>query len=141
MSRIFWDSMLFIYLLEDHPVYFARTEYLLDRSNERGDQLFTSYLALGEILAGAEKSGDPSKASVIRSSLDELGFSYLEFGAAAVQPFSRLRGQSRLRIADSIHLACAAGAGIDMFLTGDQQLVGMYVPGIQFIADFETPVI
>ena len=141
MSRIFWDSMLFIYLLEDHPVYSARTEYLLQRSYDRGDELFTSYLALGEIRAGVEKSSDLSKVGTIRSSLDELGFSYLEFAATAVTPFSRLRSQTRLRIADSIHLACAAAAGIDLFLTGDRQLTGMYVPGIQFIADFETPVI
>jgi hypothetical protein len=37
--------------------------------------------------------------------------------------------------------ACAASAKIDLFLKGDLQLVGLYVPGVQFIADFNTPVL
>lgn len=44
----------------------------------------------------------------------------------------------KLKIADSIHLACAASAGMDLFLTGDAQLAGIHVPGIQFVAAFQT---
>lgn len=141
MSRIYWDSMLFIYMLDNHPLYSARVLHLLARAHERGDSLHTSYLALGEVIAGAAKSPNPSKALRVRSTLDEVGFSYLPFGEDAVAPFGRLRAQSRLKIADAIHLACAASAGIDLFLTGDQQLVGMYVPGVQFIADFNTQIL
>jgi predicted nucleic acid-binding protein len=141
MSRIFWDSMLFIYMVDNHPTFSTRVLHLLDRSNERGDSLFTSYLVLGEVLAGANKSADPAKSMTIRSTLDAIGFSYLPFGDKSVGPFGRLRAQARLKIADSINLACAASAGIDLFLTGDQQLVGRHVPGIQFIADFNTPII
>lgn len=139
MSRIYWDSMLFIYLLEGHPAFSARTQHLLDRSYRRGDSLYTSYLALGEILAGAEKSPQPQKALAVRQTLDEMGFSYLPFDDGAVAPFSRLRAKQKLKIADSIHLACAASAGIDLFFTGDKQLVKLDVPGIQFIADFNNP--
>jgi predicted nucleic acid-binding protein len=141
MSRIFWDSMLFIYMLDDHPAYSARVLHLLARAKERGDSLHTSYLALGEIVAGAAKSPDPGKPIAIRTALDKIGFSYLTFGEGAVMPFGRLRAQSSLKIADSIHLACAASAGIDLFLTGDKQLVGLNVPGVQFIADFNNPIL
>jgi hypothetical protein len=47
----------------------------------------------------------------------------------------------KVKSADSINLACAASAGIDLFLTGDKQLMKLNVPGIQFIADFENPII
>jgi predicted nucleic acid-binding protein len=141
LSRIFWDSMLFIYLLEGHAAYRPRTEFLLRRAQDRGDLLYTSHLALGEVLAGAARSPDPGRGATLRSALDAMGFSYLPFGEGAVAPFSQLRAKSKLRIADSIHLACAASAGIDLFLTGDQQLVGLHVPGIQFIADFNTPIL
>jgi len=141
MSRIFWDSMLFIYMVDDHPRFSTRVLHLLDRANERGDSLFTSYLVLGEILAGASKSPSPAKSIAVRSTLDAIGFSYLPFDDQAVTPFGQLRSQSRLKIADSINLACAASAGIDLFLTGDQQLVGRYVPGIQFIVDFNTQIL
>lgn len=140
MSRIFWDSMLFIYLLEGHPTFSARARQLLDRSYRRGDSLYTSYLALGEVIAGSEKSPNAPKAALMRQTLDEMGFSYLPFDEGAVAPFSRLRGRQKVRIADSIHLACAASAGIDLFLTGDKQLTDLDVPGIQFIADFNNPI-
>ncbi|MGA2216605.1 MAG: PIN domain-containing protein [Terracidiphilus sp.] len=141
MSRIFWDSMLFIYLLEDHPVFSSRTQQLLDRAYRRGDTLYTSYLALGEVIAGAEKSSQPQKAVVMRQTINEMGFSYLPFDNGAVAPYSMLRGKQKVKIADSIHLACAASAGIDLFLTGDKQLTKLDVPGIQFIADFNTPIL
>ena len=139
MSRIFWDAMLFIYLVERHPIYNQRVENLLVRARRRGDALFTSYLALGEVLAGAEKSPMPQKAEIIRQTLDDMGFSYLPFDDGAVEPFSRIRARQKVKVADSIHLACAASAGIDLFLTGDEQLTKLDVPGIQFIADFNNP--
>jgi predicted nucleic acid-binding protein len=141
MSRIYWDTMLFIYLLDDHPTFGTRARHLLDRSYRRGDSLYTSYLALGEVMAGAEKSPDPQKALAVREIIREMGFSCLPFDEGAVAPFARLRSKERLKVADAIHMACAASAGIDLFLTGDGQLVKLDVPGIQFIADFNTPVL
>lgn len=141
MSRIFWDSMLLIYLVEGHPNFRPRADELLARAKRRRDSLFTGYLALGEVLAGAEKSPDPRKTRVVQETLKQMGFSYLPFDAGAVDPFSRLRARERLKVADCIHLACAASAGIDLFLTGDKQLLKLDVPGIQFIADFNTPIL
>lgn len=141
MSRVFWDSMIVIYLVDDHPIFGPRARQLLERSFKRNDALFTSYLALGEILAGAEKSPDRQKREAVQQTLQEMGFSFLPFDAGAVAPFSRLRAREKLKAADSIHLACAASAGIDLFLTGDKQLTKLDIPGIQFIADFNTPIL
>lgn len=141
MSRIYWDSMLIIYLVEDHPIYGDRAEELLVRARRRADALYTSYLALGEVMAGAAKSPNPRKTLMVRETLNEMGFTYLPFDAGAVSPFSELRSKQKLKIADSIHLACAASAGIDLYLTGDRQLFKLDVPGIQFIADFNTPIL
>jgi len=141
MSRIYWDTMLFIYLLEGHPSFSPRARQLLDRAYNRGDSLYTSCLALGEVMAGAEKSPKPQKALDLRQTILEMGFTCLPFDGGAVAPFSRLRAKERIKVADAIHLACAASAGIDLFLTGDKQLAKLDVPGIQFIADFNTPVL
>lgn len=141
MSRIFWDTMLFMYLMDNHPAYSERVHQLLDRSYRRGDSLCTSYLALGEIVAGAEKSPHRGKADTIRLTIEEMGFSFLTFGDRAVVPFSSLRAKQKVKVADAIHLACAASAGIDLFLTGDRDLMKLDVPGIQFIADFSSPIL
>jgi predicted nucleic acid-binding protein len=141
MSRIFWDSMLTIYLLEDHPQFAPRVLEILERTMKRNDLLFTSYVALGEILAGAAKSPQPEKTRQVKEVLNEIGFSFLPFDSGAVEPFSQLRARQKLKVADCIHLACAASVGIDLFLTGDKQLLKLDVPGIQFIADFNTPIL
>jgi len=141
MSRIYWDTMLFIYLLEGHPAFSLRTQHLLDRAYRRGDSLYTGYLAFGEMMAGAAVSADSQKALTLQRTIEEMGFKFLPFDAGAVAPFATLRAIEKLRVADSIHLACAASAGIDLFLTGDKQLAKLDVPGIQFIADFNNPVL
>jgi predicted nucleic acid-binding protein len=133
--------MIFIYLTEDHPQYFDRCRYLLQRSYERGDSLFTSHLVLGEVFAGAEKSPDPTKCRAIQKIAAEMGFTGLPFDGGAVSTFGHLRVVERLKIADSINLACAASAGIDLFLTNDKRLPKLHVPGIQFIVDFQAPIL
>lgn len=141
MSRIYWDSMLLIYLLEDHPVFEPRVRSLLSRAHRRGDSLFTSYLALGEIMAGVEKSGRPDAADSVKAALEEMRFSFLPFEQSAVSPFSKIRAHTKLKAPDAIHLACAASAGIDLYLTGDTQLFRLDVPGIHFIADFNSGIL
>jgi hypothetical protein len=44
---------------------------------------------------------------------------------------------SSLRAADAIQLACAASAGVDLFVTNDNRLHGKHVSGIQFIVPLE----
>ena len=141
MSRVFWDTRLLIFLLEGNPEFRTRADALLARSRRRGDTLFTSYLAVGEIMAAVERFESPLKIASVRQTLTEIGFRFLPFDDGAVRPFSVLRGREKIGIADSIHLACAASAGIDLYLTGDTQLFRLDVPGIQFIADFRSQIL
>jgi len=74
----------------------------------------------------------------------------LECSVSAVIPFhsrngrgleARIKGSLKIPSADAIHLACAATAGTDFFLTNDNNLVGKVVPGIQFIAGLDSNVL
>ena len=51
MSRVFWDTNLFIYLIEDEGERARRVAGLRERMIEREDELFTSALTLGEVLS------------------------------------------------------------------------------------------
>jgi predicted nucleic acid-binding protein len=141
VTRVFWDTMLFIYLFSDHPEYADQVRTLLTRSYKRGDTLLTSHLAVGEVMAGAK--GDLSKAQALRSGILELGFSFLAFDERCIDRFERLRSVDLLKAQDSIHLSAAAQGNVDLFLTNDNQLLkrGLYVPGIRFIADFKLPIL
>lgn len=140
MTRIFWDTMLFIYLFEGNPEFAPRVQELLDRSFNRRDILLTSYLALSEVLAGAR--GDASKARAIRQTIDEFGFAFVPFNEACVDTFAHVRFVHRLKPPDSMNLAAASAARVDMFLTNDGEMLKkrVHIPGIHFIADFMQPV-
>ena len=141
MSRIFFDAMMFIYLLEDNSEFAPGVRHTLERCYERGDTLSTSCLAVGEVMAGG--SGDRSNAAAARSTIREMGFSLIPFDEGCVAMFGRLRSEMGLKAPDSIHLACAAAARTDMFLTNDTQLLNrrLHIPGIQFISDFTKPIL
>jgi len=58
VSRIFWDTNLFIYLYEGLGAPADRLVALRERIVQRRDQLFTSALTLGEILVKPVEAED-----------------------------------------------------------------------------------
>ncbi len=58
MSRIFWDTNLFIYLFEGYGPLSWRVVTLRQSMLARGDQLLTSTLTMGEILVKPMERGD-----------------------------------------------------------------------------------
>jgi predicted nucleic acid-binding protein len=58
VSRIFWDTNLFIYLIEGFGDLSERVITLRKRMIERGDELYTSALTVGEILIKPLEAGD-----------------------------------------------------------------------------------
>ena len=141
MSRIYWDTMLFIYWIEEHPAHADGLKRLLSRMEARGDQLCSSAFGLGEILVGARRPNDQRLAEVIRKAMQPPHVELLPFDAPAAERYAEIRAQHRTTPADSIHLACAASAGVDLFLTNDAELTRLDVPGIKFIAGLDAPVL
>jgi len=138
VTLVFWDTMLFIYLLQSDPKFGDRVAFLRQRSLERGDQICTSALALGEVLAGVHRDKSPADADKVRKGILDAGVRILPFDAAASDIFGRIRSKYKTAAADSIHLACAAVAGVDLFLTGDTELRTLHIPGIKFIHGIDS---
>jgi predicted nucleic acid-binding protein len=136
MSRVFFDAMMFAYVLGDNTEFAPHVQRTLERCYERGDTLLTSCLAVGEVMVGGEQ--DREVASRARAVIRGMGFSLVPFDESCIVAFARLRAEMRLKAPDAIHLACAAAAKTDLFLTNDGQLLQrrLVVPGIQFIGDF-----
>ena len=139
MSRIYWDSMLFIYWLDDNPLFAKRVAAIHARMRERNDELITSTVTLGEVLAGAYRKGPPERVDEVRIALLALLSAVVPFTAETAEHYGRIRGSTNIASPDAIHLACAAAAKTDLCLTNDKDLVGKFVPGIQFIASLDTP--
>jgi len=52
--------------------------------------------------------------------------------------YADIRAGNRVSPADAIHLASAAEADVNLFLTHDHRLRGLVIPGIHFIAGMDT---
>jgi predicted nucleic acid-binding protein len=138
MSRIYWDTILFVYWLEDHPRYAKRVRHILSKMKERQDQLCTSSITVGEILVGPYKMGASETTRQIREVFRAPFVEVIPYTIETADLYAGIRAQHGVSPADSIHLACAAQAHIDLFLTNDAALVGKVIPGIQFIAGLDS---
>lgn len=134
MTRVFWDTNLFVYLLAG-GTFAARVRQVRSRMLERGDQLVTSALTLGELLVKPRESGE----SVLRdheTTIRQIA-TILPFDAACAPRYAAIRGDRAIKAPDAIQLACAAAADVDLFITNDDRLSRKHVPGVKFIASLE----
>ena len=141
MSRIYWDTMLFIYWLEDHPRYGKRVQQIFERMRDRRDQLCTSSFAVGETLVGFHKRHAFETAARVRSFFRQDSVEVIPYTLETADLYAEIRAGTGLSSADAIHLACAASVGTDLFLTNDGKLVGKVIPGIQFIAGLDSNIL
>lgn len=141
MSRIYWDTMLFIYWLENNPRYASRVQEIRNSMKRRQDQLCTSAFTVGETLVGFHKRNDSEKAARVRGFFLDGSIEIVPYTLDLANSYAEIRARLKVSSADAIHLACAAKAGTDLFLTNDNDLVGQIVPGIQFIAGLDSNII
>ncbi len=136
MSRIFFDTNVFIYLFEDYEPFSSMVDACWRRMIQRGDKLITSAMTLGELLVKPTKLGAASLIEqydrIIRSRAQVINFD-----SSVAWRYASLRATHTLHNADAIQLACAAHYGVDLFITNDKDLHKLDVPGIGFIAPLE----
>jgi predicted nucleic acid-binding protein len=102
----------------------------------RGDRLHTSVLTLGEVLVKPVQLGHRG----VQSRFEELlrsAATVHDFGRGAARRYAAIRAEGGVRPPDAIQLACAAEAGVDLFVTNDERLSRRIVPGIQFISSLD----
>jgi uncharacterized protein len=141
MSRVYWDTMLFVYWIENNPDYSKRMQQLMAKMKERKDRLYTSSFAVGEILVGPYKMRAPDVAQKIRQLLRPPLVEIIPFTVEAADHYAGIRATQTISPANAIHFACAASADTDLFLTNDKNLAGRVIPGIQFIAGLDSQII
>lgn len=137
MSRIFWDTNLFVYLFEDYKTLSKQTEVLRTKMLARGDQLLTSTLTVGEVLVKPLESGALDVCRKYEEAIAATAV-IIPFDLKAAKVYASLRRDRALRAPDAIQLACAASAGVDLFVTNDDHLQGKQVDGIHFIVPLNS---
>lgn len=140
MSRIFWDTNLFIYLFEDYGGLSREVVTLRRRMIARGDQLFSSALTLGEVLVKPTEKGDERLKHSYWEALTQVA-TLLAFDRDTAMHYAAIRKDRGIKAPDAIQLACAAQAKIDLFITNDERLGGKVIPGIQFIVPLKGAIL
>jgi predicted nucleic acid-binding protein len=137
MSKVFFDTNLFIYLLEDKGERGARVADLVQRLSERQDELLTSTLTLAEVLVKPLAIGDQAWADRYEKLMNTPGVLLLSFDRSCSRIYAQVRQDRTIKPPDAIQLSCAASAKCDLFITNDDRLSRKIVPGIQFITSLE----
>lgn len=137
MSRIFWDTNLFIYLFEDYGELSRRVTEIRERMLARDDQLYTSALTLGEVLVKPMEKKDTELRQKYEEAISRAS-TLLAFDRETARNYASLRCDRGIKPPDAIQLACAAVARVDLFITNDERLSGKAIPGIQFIVPLKA---
>jgi predicted nucleic acid-binding protein len=137
VSLVYWDTMLFIYWLEAHPVHGPQVEQIHRRMSKRQDTICTSVFAAGEILTGAYKTNRIKEAQKIRDFFESGAVLVFPFDLTTANRYAEIRATHNVSPADAIHLATASLAGVDVYLTNDKGIKKLLIPGIQFIAGLD----
>lgn len=137
MSRIFWDTNVYIYFYEQHPAYAKSIALLRNKMLQRGDELITSWVTVGEVQVQPTMVGNKSLAMALSDSIRRTA-RVLDFSAQAAERYVDIRATTKVKGPDAIQLACAASAGVELFVTNDSALHKANVKGIHFIVSIET---
>lgn len=135
MSRIFRDANLFVYLVEDEGEFATRVVSLRRRMIEREDELLTSALALGEVLARPVETGDEELARRYQQMIAAAA-TVLPFDFAAAIRFAEIRRDRAVRAPTPFNRPAAAG--VDLFITNDDRLSRKNVQEVRFIQPLAT---
>ena len=118
-----FDTMIFIYHFEDHPLFAPLTEPLFE-AIDRGDlSAEVSVLLAGEVLAGAKKAADNEILLRYRHIFSEFpNLTLHDADTRVMEKMSDLRAAYGLKTPDAIHVATALLHGAQAFVTNDAGL-------------------
>ncbi len=126
------DSAIFIYLVEEHPLYLSlvRPVFLaIDRGEIQG---VTSALTVLETTVVPLRSGDRSLARRFEFLLTHSrGLKLINLDLGLLRAAAHLRAVTRLKTPDAIQLAAALSEGCTTFLSNDHRFPSL--PGIRIL--------
>jgi predicted nucleic acid-binding protein len=137
MSRVFLDTNILVYLLEDSGPLGERAGRIFSRLSDRGDLLMFSSMTVGEILVKPKRMNNVILESQYRNLFDSPGTQVFPFDRNAAELFALIRVNRAIKAPDAIQLATAASSKCDLFITNDERLSEFVMPGIEFVVSME----
>lgn len=133
MMKVFWDTNLFIYLIEETPGSFEEVVSLRKAMLKNGDQLATSALTIGEVLVKPIQEKATALVEQYKDLLYSPSIEIISFSEAAAEKYAEIRASHIIKPPDALQLACASIARADVFITNDSRLSSKRISGIDNI--------
>jgi len=119
-KRAFWDTNLFIYLIEENPLYLDKIDALLAHLETKGYEIITSALTVGEILTKPYKDDRLDLVEKYQNFFEEIFLVDLDRHTAS--RFAQMRARCNIKTPDAIQIASAIEGSADLFITNDEKL-------------------
>ncbi len=121
--RLYLDACTIIYLVESQPPFQAQVHARVAelRGSARAE-IVTSRLSRLEVRTRPLRAGETDLLAAYERFFDLADVRIAEVDAAVIERATELRARHGFRSPDAIHLATAAIAQTDLFLTGDAAL-------------------
>ena len=128
MVTYYLDTCVYIYHLEQSPLYEKKVEPYFEQLVKNKINVIASPLVLQEILAGVYKA-DPDKAQEIYGLLAKFpNIEWVHYDLQIADLAAELTGNFGVRAPDAIHLATAIARDVSFFVTNDFKLPKMPLP-------------
>ncbi len=135
-KRVYFDAMVFIYLVEGFPTLHDALLEIRDSLLHAEAEVVTSELTLCETLVLPFRNNDAGLISKYRQFIENSGaFEVCPVNRDTLIRASLYRAQFGFKTPDAIHVASAIGSGCEIFLTNDAKIRS---PGTLKVLDFRA---
>ena len=119
-KKVFWDTNLFIYLIEENKLHLNKVHNLLQFLEENEYEIITSTLTLGEILTKPYKDDRLDLVETYKDFFSDMEL--VELNSEIASLFAQIRADYGIKTPDAVQLASAIYAKADLFVTNDDRL-------------------
>ena len=139
-KRVYFDTVLFIYGLENSPEYASRAIAFIQSAQERQIIGITGIATLTEMLVHPFRDGNDSYADQLKTLF--LSGDVCECVSHTDDVFlssARLRAKSKLKAIDALHFSTALHFGCQYFLTNDTSFKSTQTMEVVRLSDLTVP--
>lgn len=118
-----FDTSLFIYFVERHPVYFNVSREIIRRVDSGVLLGYSSMITLTEVLVQPKKFKNSALENDYRTLLlHSRNFELLPIDENVAEQAAELRSRYTIRTPDALQVSAALSAGCQAFVTNDKRL-------------------
>lgn len=131
------DSSIFIYLIEEHPIYLPLVEPLFKAIDAGELEVVTSSLTLLEVLVIPFRFANAALIDRYETLLTKSrGLRLVDLDRDFLRSVAQVRAATRAKTPDAMQLAAAMAAGCPVFLTNDDRIPDVSGLRVLQLADY-----